>query len=411
MDRIINILNNGSGFTYYLVNQNDELKANEISVSLVIKCGLVNEAEHEQGISHFLEHLIALSITYLPQSYERIFSRIERAYTGMSETVYVFQSHQENSEIIELFLNGCINTIKYILFDQMLDARFFGYAKQEVLKEYQKTNLSKERAVKKLFFENSHYKGLPIGCIDCIDKLCFDDLLEYKKKHYLTEKSAIIIAGNIDVIRTEDVIKQNFSFNNNYYPSGIFDNMTITDSCHNQEDIDTIIKERYFEKTFYSKIERKVMPIDDYIENSLYINLALNSVKLITKNFFRNLSIDISEVDGDIKIFDYNWFVICFYYTSEEDINFEIKLNELRLNYDIYSQTIADFMKTMEIDIKLNNYQTKTECINHFLFQEPILKLEDEKKHIHRIIDNICFYKAEQVFDEIVRNFVSLEEE
>jgi hypothetical protein len=395
-----------------VVNLVGNRKSHKTTVALVLKAGLLCESPNEEGISHFLEHMVAQAIPFLRNIKKNIVEPIY-AYTNYIETVYMFSKESENNEDDLDFFIGCINTIRHILYDDLLDKRLFCSAKKEVLSEYENINFAKTKAIKQLFFSESHINGLPIGDIICINKISFEEIVRYRNNHYLPENAAIFVISSMETDYIENV------FNKALYSCGsgksqnLLSKIVISESTFAKSN-SKINKSEYSTNYLVSKSKRRTDLLDDYIKESLCLNLALDSIKLFILSFYCEID-SIPYINSGVEVFNFDWYIIRFniiHYNDAKPIRgIEKNKKHFKLTYITFCQAKANLIKLLETEQheEYNHYQIVNECIQHYLYKEPIMDLEDEKKHIYRNIDKIDFCGVEKKFNEVIENMVSID--
>lgn len=186
-----------------LMNHMDSI--NTVSLGIFVKTGTKNELPGEEGISHFLEHMLFKGTT--TRSAKEISEEIDNeganinAYTSRETTVYYVQ-----------MLSSKIGKGIEILSDMVLNSTFT------------KENLDKERNV--IIEEIRMYEDIPeeiiheenirltidgpqgkniLGTEESLNKIDREVLVKYFKETYIPENIVVSIAGNLD---EEKIFKQ-----------------------------------------------------------------------------------------------------------------------------------------------------------------------------------------------------------
>ncbi len=171
---------------------------NTVAIFFVVKIGSGNEAKGEEGISHFLEHLIfkgtdTLSAFDITNQIEKLGGSIN-AYTSIDETAYYAYIPKRN------WKQG-LNILSEILFNNSFSEDDFINEKRVILEELKsgKDNpykiLSEETF--NLTYHYSPYKHPIIGFEETVSKFTPDDVKSYYKKFYNPQNISLIVVGDI----------------------------------------------------------------------------------------------------------------------------------------------------------------------------------------------------------------------
>jgi zinc protease len=101
-----------NGLTYYI--RRNERPQNRVMLQLAVKAGSVDEADDQQGLAHFLEHMAFNGSRHfkpgeLIKTLESTGARMGphvNAYTSFDETVYMFEVPTDKPGIVERALQG-----------------------------------------------------------------------------------------------------------------------------------------------------------------------------------------------------------------------------------------------------------------------------------------------------------------
>jgi len=212
---IVKKLNNG--FTYY-IRHNAYPSKNTASLHLVVRVGSTTEEEHEQGIAHFLEHLLfegtesygKQEIKHLLESEGAIFGADQNAHTSFNETVYKFNIPLSNPELI--------NKTLHILREMATKATIADSAVEEeraVILDEISSESAAERYNKKrnaVLFEGSPYPHrYPSGMEKIVRKCTSDQIRKFYIDHYLPQNMALVAVGDFDKTEVEGLIQKHFS--------------------------------------------------------------------------------------------------------------------------------------------------------------------------------------------------------
>ena len=407
----MDIINVNNGLTCYLHKHihDNEINCNEAMAVLIIRAGSNNEKADEQGISHFLEHMNVHLMPWLPSVREETLEPISYAYTNFNETVYIFIDRFKENE--NHFITGSINTIKHILNRDFLSETIMPYVREEVLKEYKVTDFSKAVAIRRLFLSDSYNVTLPVGNIDCIKSFTYYDLMKHHNKLYLPENAAVVIFSGVNSQQTAGIIKNAFS--------------TRCESGHVIKNlIQTVITEQsrshagtescaYNEANpgiyFLSKTKREWICLSKYIEDALCIHLAIDAIKLAVHNYLNHRDITAFDIYGSVEVFSHDWYMVRLDIAFKTDTGIkecymEQQIKSLKSEISVFNQVKMDFIRLVETRPKHDTFQLLGEYIQHYLYKEPILDLDDEINHIYQVIHKINYDLVSGRFHEIISN-------
>ena len=189
----------------------------QISLRLVYDVGSFMEEEHERGIAHFLEHLVFNGTRNFPQG--RAMEEFQRlglksgqhanAATSFEHTYYKLDLPDDSSESLTSALRFFRDT-----FDGLLLMENEINAERDIVLE--ELNLKAKRRNEvydqlNLLLPNTLLaQRRPIGTPETIPNFSRDDFRRFHQKWYTPNRATLIIAGDIDPIQIEDLIREHF---------------------------------------------------------------------------------------------------------------------------------------------------------------------------------------------------------
>jgi zinc protease len=206
-----------NGFTYY-IRHNEEPK-NQVIMYLVNKVGSVLENDNQRGLAHFMEHMSFNGtknypknklVDYLQQNGIR-FGADLNAYTSFDETVYQLPLPADKPEVVA---NG-LQIMRDWAQNAMLDPVEIDKERGVVLEEKRLGKGAQDR-MKKLYLpvilNNSHYaERIPIGTDEVLNNFKPAAIKSFYHDWYRPDLQALIIVGDINVVRIEAKIKAGFA--------------------------------------------------------------------------------------------------------------------------------------------------------------------------------------------------------
>ena len=207
-----------NGLTYYI--RHNEYPKGQADFHIAQKVGSVLEEDNQRGLAHFLEHMCFNGtknfpgnslISYLESIGVKFGSHLN-AYTGTDETVYkitnVPTANTNVTDSVLLILHDWANEL-------LLDPEEIDKERGVIHEEWRSSNVGQMRILEQLLpkiYPGSRYgERLPIGTMEVVDNFPYQALRDYYEAWYRPDLQGIIVCGDIDVARTEKVIKEMFS--------------------------------------------------------------------------------------------------------------------------------------------------------------------------------------------------------
>ncbi|TWI55209.1 M16 family metallopeptidase [Halalkalibacter nanhaiisediminis] len=176
-----------------------------ISIGVWIGTGSRNERKHENGISHFLEHMFfkgtqTRSAADIAESFDRIGGQVN-AFTSKEYTCYYAKVLDEHAEF-------AVDVLSDMFFNSVFDEEELRKEKNVVYEEIKMVDDTPDDIVHDLLSEASygtHSLGFPIlGTVSTLETFNGDTLREYMDRFYTGDHVVISVAGNI----SDEVIEQ-----------------------------------------------------------------------------------------------------------------------------------------------------------------------------------------------------------
>ncbi len=206
-----------NGLTYYV--RHNEYPKGQANFYIAQKVGSVLEEEDQRGLAHFLEHMCFNGTENFPENgliryLETIgvkFGEQLNAYTSVDQTVY-------NINNVPTAREATIDSVLLILHDWShnltLDPKEIDKERGVIHEEWRVRssgmNRILERQGPKLHSNSRPGSRFPIGLMSVVDNFKPEQLRAYYEKWYRPDLQGIIVVGDLDVDRTEKVIKDLF---------------------------------------------------------------------------------------------------------------------------------------------------------------------------------------------------------
>lgn len=206
-----------NGLTYYI--RHNEYPKGQADFHIAQKVGSILEEDNQRGLAHFLEHMCFNGtknfpgnslISYLESIGVKFGSHLN-AYTGTDETVYkitnVPTARTEVTDSVLLILHDWANEL-------LLDPEEIDKERGVIHEEWRTGQGGQMRILEKVLpeiYPGSKYgHRLPIGTMEVVDNFPYQALRDYYETWYRPDQQGIVVVGDIDVARTEQVIKKMF---------------------------------------------------------------------------------------------------------------------------------------------------------------------------------------------------------
>ncbi|MDB4902115.1 MAG: peptidase [Mucilaginibacter sp.] len=207
-----------NGLTYY-IRKNSEPK-NRAELYLVCKAGSVLETDDQQGLAHFTEHMAFNGtrdfpknelVNYLQKSGVK-FGADLNAYTSFDQTVYQLPLPTDSVKIFEKGFNILANWAAY----QTFDPKEIDSERGVVLEEERLRGKNAQERLRyqtwPVLLNNSRYaQRLPIGKEDVLKTFKPETIINFYHDWYRPDLQAVVVVGDFDPVRVEQLIKNNFS--------------------------------------------------------------------------------------------------------------------------------------------------------------------------------------------------------
>ncbi len=206
-----------NGLNYYI--KKNTVPEKNVELRLIVHVGALAELENEQGFAHFVEHMCFNGtknfpgnkvISYLESKGMR-FGRQFNAYTSFAETVYMLSvPYAEHPEL----LNDGFQVLEDWAHQLTFDVNEIEKERGVILQEMRTGQGSVERMRDQYYpyvFRGAQYQNrLPIGKKDVLENFHPDELINFYKKWYRPELMSVIVVGDIEPEKGEELVKKYF---------------------------------------------------------------------------------------------------------------------------------------------------------------------------------------------------------
>ncbi|HEY9550985.1 MAG TPA: pitrilysin family protein, partial [Prevotella sp.] len=216
-DTAVRIGKLANGLTYYIRYNN--WPENRANFYIAQKVGSIQEEESQRGLAHFLEHMCfngtdnfkGNDLIEYCRSIGVEFGGDLNAYTAIDQTVYNIDNVPTNRQSS---LDSCLLILRDWADGLTLDPKEIDKERGVIHEEWRlRTSASSrmfERNLPKLYPGSKYGLRYPIGLMSVVDNFKPKELRDYYEKWYHPQNQGIIVIGDIDVNHTEEMIKKLF---------------------------------------------------------------------------------------------------------------------------------------------------------------------------------------------------------
>ncbi len=184
-----------------------------VAVSIMYHVGSKDEQTNRTGFAHFFEHLLFEGSDNIKRGE---FSKIVSSNGGQSNA----STTQDRTFYYEVFPSNQLATGIWLESERMLHPVIneVGVKTQnEVVKEEKRLRIDNQpygnlvSEIMKRLFINHPYKWAPIGSMADLDSATLGEFKAFNKKYYTPSNAVLVIAGDIDILKTKALVESYFS--------------------------------------------------------------------------------------------------------------------------------------------------------------------------------------------------------
>ena len=192
---------------------------NQVLVRMAIDFGSAAEAEDEQGLAHFIEHMAFNGSTNVPEGemvkiLERLglsFGADTNASTGYTQTQYKLDLPKSDPRLIERALFLMRETAREVSFNPAAVERERGIILAE-RRERENFAYQSARAANSLYYPDTFYATrYPIGLPEIIQTAPAERIKALYRKYYRPDRIKIIVVGPVDPVAIERELVKKFA--------------------------------------------------------------------------------------------------------------------------------------------------------------------------------------------------------
>ncbi len=207
-----------NGLTYY-VRANSE-PANRAELWLAINAGSLQEDNDQQGLAHFLEHMLFNGTENFPkqalidffESVGMTFGPDINAYTSFDETVYMLRFPMDDPAAVDAAFAVLVDWAANASIEPEEVELERGVVLEEERLREQNANGRINKAILPFLLGDSRYAArLPIGQVDVISNAPAETVRRFYEDWYRPDLMAVIAVGDFDAEQFETRIREQFS--------------------------------------------------------------------------------------------------------------------------------------------------------------------------------------------------------
>ncbi|CAD2090541.1 mitochondrial-processing peptidase subunit beta, putative [Plasmodium vinckei lentum] len=182
------------------------------TIGLWISSGSKYENKANNGVAHFLEHMIFKGTNkrnrvQLEKEIENMGAHLN-AYTAREQTGYYFKCFKDD-------VKWCIELLSDILTNSIFDEKLIEMEKHVILREMEEV----EKSADEVIFDKLHmtaFRDHPLGYtilgpVENIKNMKKNDILNYIQKNYTSDRMVLCAVGDVEHDNIVKLVEQNFS--------------------------------------------------------------------------------------------------------------------------------------------------------------------------------------------------------
>ncbi len=199
-------LTNGASLFVYKTN------TKTVSLGVFIAAGCVNENADNNGISHFIEHMLFKGTN--TRSAERIVNEFENvgaqvnAYTGKELTAYYSISLKEH-------LEKCAELISDMLYNSVFEDTELKREKSVVCEEIDMCEDMPDdvclQLLSKAYYQNGTLSKTILGSKENVNSFNRSEICDYMSEFYVPNRITIVVVGDVDSTEAKRLAEEYFS--------------------------------------------------------------------------------------------------------------------------------------------------------------------------------------------------------
>ena len=205
-----------NGLRYYIRRNTRPEK--RVLLQLAVQAGSVDEADDQQGLAHFLEHMAFNGTRHfkpgeLIATFEATGSRLGphvNAYTSFDETVYMFQLPTDKDGIVGKGLQALADFAAGMTLDPAEIDKERGVVIEEWRGGLGAASRIRDQQIPVLFHQSKYAERLPIGKPEVLKSFTPETLRAFYTKWYRPDRMALVIVGDVEPAAMQKMLTGEF---------------------------------------------------------------------------------------------------------------------------------------------------------------------------------------------------------
>ncbi len=322
-----------------------------ISLGIWISNGSIHETEEENGISHFIEHMLFKGTKNrtqieIAEAIDNV-GAIHNAFTSKEATCYYISA-------LDNYFDLCLDVLSDMLFNSLFDEKEIEKERkviEEEIKMYE--DLPDDLVVEQMnsaVYGNASLGKPILGTVTSLKNLNREKFIDFLNRRYAGENIVISLAGNFD----ENVVLEKIEKTFGSKKIGDFDNLKIEKPVYTRQIIKTS-----------KKIEQAHLLIS--YDSFDYFNKSAIDAKIFSSIFGGSQSSTLNQIIREKHGYAYTIFTQAQSYQSSGLFSVYAGLSKENINHvlEIVNEEFVKYLNTPVTEEKLKN--TKEQFKSHFL--------------------------------------------
>ena len=206
-----------NGLRYYI--RRNGKPEQRVLMQLAVKAGSIDEADDQQGLAHFLEHMAFNGtrhfkagelIATLESTGARMGPHVN-AYTSFDETVYMFELPTNREGIVEKGLQALADFGGGMLLSPAEIDKERGVVIEEWRGGLGAGSRLRDQQIPALYYQSKYAERLPIGKPEILRSFTPERLRAFYTKWYRPDRMAVVVVGDLEPAKMEALIRTEFA--------------------------------------------------------------------------------------------------------------------------------------------------------------------------------------------------------
>ena len=205
-----------NGLRYYI--RKNGRPEQRVMMQLAVKAGSIDEADDQQGLAHFLEHMAFNGTAHFKPG--ELISTLEstgarmgphlNAYTSFDETVYQFELPSNREGIVEKGLQALADFGGGMLLAPAEIDKERGVVIEEWRGGLGAGSRLRDQQIPVLYYQSKYAERLPIGKPETLKSFTPERLKAFYTTWYRPDRMALVVVGDVDPPKLEALVKTMF---------------------------------------------------------------------------------------------------------------------------------------------------------------------------------------------------------